>query len=353
MIKTYESIIDINLPLLSKVGKRVCNLKFINNDGQVNLIKGNTFLVDITSNQYFHFVVDCIGQYEFLKKTIKNLQICFVSDYSHNVKYHFETSQNSFVKDIATIYNINSEDVLCLKESNVEFENIYYFNNVFNNFINDFDGNNILYWHDGDDFINYNLKIISALRKKFIPMIEKRESKKIFITRRKENEKLIRIRHLYNKHKFDAASQDERYELSKELAKFGGVNSVETNVLIRIQEREDLDAMESFFKDNGYEIVDPGSYSFIEQISLFHNASHIASMKGTGLTNSIFANDDSHIIIINPNTQYIFWYDQIGYFVSKNCHEVPVMQCDLSMYQDKELGTFSIDNIIARIKEIM
>lgn len=350
----YDKIEDISLPNITRSGKHVTNLSFNNSAENYNVLEGNSFIIDITSNQYFHFIVDCIGQFEFLKKIIPDLNLYFVSDYSHNIKYHFETSHGTYIRDLAGIYGISSDDVICLKENNnVMFENVYYFNNIFNNFINKLDGNNILYWTDGDDFSYYNLELVKSLREKFLPLIKKSEVGKIFITRKKENSGLIRIRHLWHKEQLDTLSAEERNEFRKSIAKFGGFNSIEDNVIFRIQEEEDVEKMESFFEEQGYTIVNPADYSFIDQISLFNNASHIASVKGTGLANMIFASNDCHITIINPNAKYHFWYDQIGYMISTRCYEVPVMQCDFNTVVDSKNGIFSMENIIKKTKEII
>lgn len=50
------------------------------------------------------------------------------------------------------------------------------------------------------------------------------------------------------------------------------------------------DLFEAFLDDNGFLFVDPGSYSFEEQVQLFHEAEFIVAAHGAGLTNILWAN---------------------------------------------------------------
>jgi capsular polysaccharide biosynthesis protein len=64
--------------------------------------------------------------------------------------------------------------------------------------------------------------------------------------------------------------------------------------------------LEDFFAQNGYEIVNPGSYSFEEQIDMFSSASHVAGITGAGFINTIFCKPGTKVIIINTSNRYNF-----------------------------------------------
>jgi hypothetical protein len=243
----YSEIIEFDLP---NIGRRATHLRNLSFGPGVNpkVVMGNTFIVDITSNQYFHFLVDIIGQYEFLKQYVPNLNIVFVSDHEANVSHVFEKIGNSVIRDFASVYGINQGDVLSLSTGDsVIFENIFYFNNIFNNFINKYSGHNILYEGDGSDFIQYNLGLLRCVRGKFLEYAKEVESKKIFITRKKENALLLRVRVLHKKYTEGLLNDEEKVEFDASIARFGGLSYIYNNVNLRIQEPEDLQKMEDFF----------------------------------------------------------------------------------------------------------
>ena len=98
--------------------------------------------------------------------------------------------------------------------------------------------------------------------------------------------------------------------------------------------------------------MDPGELSLFEQIGLYSNATHIASMKGTGLANMVFAKPDTHIIMINPNRDYRFWYHVIGRVISNRFYEVPENESDFNNTDNRSPDTFSLDNILEKSLEV-
>lgn len=71
-------------------------------------------------------------------------------------------------------------------------------------------------------------------------------------------------------------------------------------------------SVEDIFKSYGYEIVNPESISFEEQLKLFSEANTIAGVSGAGLTNIIFANEKAKFICILPKEIKLGCYSTIA-----------------------------------------
>ena len=57
-----------------------------------------------------------------------------------------------------------------------------------------------------------------------------------------------------------------------------------------------------FVKSYNFEVINPGDFTFIEQISIFSNAEIICGSGGSGITNHIFAPTSATLIEIQPDT---------------------------------------------------
>ena len=62
------------------------------------------------------------------------------------------------------------------------------------------------------------------------------------------------------------------------------------------------DEVKEFLVKNGFEIFTLGEMSFIDQISLFNNASQIIGLHGAGFANLIFCRPETHILELKPFT---------------------------------------------------
>lgn len=75
---------------------------------------------------------------------------------------------------------------------------------------------------------------------------------------------------------------------------------------------QNLEAVENIFKDYGYEIVYPEHMSFHDQLKVFSEAEFIAGASGAGLTNIIFGNENTKVILFQSKTINSPWYSNIA-----------------------------------------
>jgi hypothetical protein len=350
MNKKYSNIATYKLDNIDRTGYIIKDFLINNNNNNINKIfEGNCFLIDLVDFQYFHLIYDQIGQYEFLKQHISNLQPIFIlnnkKDYQNSIYFG-----NLVIKDILNIYNVNESNIIYANENeSYLFKNIFYFNNLFVKFLNQFKTNEILYNKDGNDFIEYNLKIVEILKNKFIKYYTIKEPNKIFISRKKENAKLKLL------HEIIYSNKNLELNDLKLIESYGGnIDYCKNLIDMRYQLEEDQDIIENLFKSFGYKIVDPGELGFIDQINLYHNASHIAAIKGTGLANVIFSNKNVNVFMINTHINYRFWYEDIIKNVTNNFYQIPINESSFDDIEQNKINpkdVFSLNSILLSIKD--
>lgn len=354
----YDNIKKHTLKNLTRNGFVIEKLQ-INDHENIKHFKGNIFLMQLQT-AYFHLLYDQIGQYELLKQKIENLKVMFVLGSKEDYQLILENRipLSLVFKDMFKIYNYNIEDIIYVRDNtSYLFDNVFYFNNSFVNFLQLLDSNVLLYDIEDDDFKNYNLEIVKCLQNVFKNYYQELESKKIFITRKKENEKLKNINNLLinlKNNNINEIKKEDILLLQRYKDTFGNYEYLENLTRTRLQNEKDENDIEMFFINNNYEIVDPSKYGLIDQINLFRNASSVAAVKGTGLANGVFCKNDTQIIMINTHIDYRFWYDSILENTTSKFYEVPIKQKDFDLINFNDINyTFSINNIINKLSLVV
>jgi hypothetical protein len=287
--------------------KKVLDFK-IKNDGdykkEIIFIPGNSFIFDFSQTQYYHLMQDTIGQFLAIKKYIPDTKIIFL-------RYNRITdiSVENILNDLKKIFNIKEEDVIYIKDYHeIVLESVIYFHTFFNSFLSAIDDVMFIDKKDDPDFI---FQVIAAkeLRSLILPFIENYNylDKKIYISRYQGELTL--------------------YEDMKSAQKRKNKKSIDTYSQ-RIEERtfknrEDLIKLEEFFMKNDYEIVSLERLGIIRQAELFYNAKIIATFNGTSSYNSIFANEDTNIILMNIHHNYSWIHKDIFHALDINFFEAP------------------------------
>jgi capsular polysaccharide biosynthesis protein len=73
--------------------------------------------------------------------------------------------------------------------------------------------------------------------------------------------------------------------------------------------------IEKTLVENGYVVIDPEHLSFMEQVSLFHNAEDVVSPTGAALANSIFSRPGSKCCVLmakHENMIYRYWLNMLS-----------------------------------------
>lgn len=295
------------------------------------IIKGKTFL-SLFHYHYHHFLIDTVAQYEFIKKYVPGLNIEFMardaaymwrkkedlSDYDPElfIEYlktkHFGNSievintgveQHKYFEGIFNMYNKNGNKLIYSDiTDDMFFEEVYFLVDDFEFFQIEsleevgltgkeipwlspewkrtsgaklFESwEKILWEHDG---IRCASKVIKPLLKK-----DPKSPKKIYISRQLANKRYIQEKAKLN---FWAADK---------------------NLKSRVFEEEDQ--LEEFFIKNGYTSVTLEGMPFLDQMQLFYNATHVASLSGSGLVNMIGCDSETKIFEIRAIRHFGYNY---------------------------------------------
>lgn len=280
----------------------ISNLIITNNnvDYHTLTISGNCFMIDLDrTNSYFHFLLDQIGQYEYVRSVIPDVKLLVITKDSEQYPADTFTQLSSIVNEILSRYDAYENRVINLSHySEVVIERMYFCSKHFNYYTT-----NISIFHS----MSTEWKpIIDSIRSG--PMYSPRKgglSRKIFISKRSENNKVRKMKKIFDKKLSDRTPEEKQL-----IASFaGGDNSIKMRYRL-ISESDEI-MIENFFIEHGYEIIFPENHSFQEQINIFHSATHIASFKGASTVNSIFSKPGSKVFMLNTSDKYRFPHEDI------------------------------------------
>lgn len=272
--------------------------KKIHIDRETIIYEDPVYIFDITQFAYFHLLYDKILQYEFIKKYVPDIKIVVVA-YSFGVNSLVETLYD----DIFNIYKIDyKKDMIVLNNShNVLFRQVYNYIFEHNETLKPFKENIGSWeafesWNAPIEYKNFILAGKKNLLKTFGNLLSDEHNKKIFVSRRIENEK------------------------RRSTSQFSGSSYYYNTRFISL--KDEL-MVEDFFKLMGYEIVFPESMSFRDQVILYSKASHIAGLKSSGFCNMIFSKPGTKVISINLDNDFRCWYNDLADYFGIDYVEVP------------------------------
>lgn len=304
------------------------NLK-INGDSKKKqiVIKGDSFLSTL-HYFYHHSVIDMLGVYFLIKSYVPDLKCYFNSMYGkypmwrknfddRSVESYLDylksnpfgrkddSSDINFHEYTKDLVNIFSEDknIYTTEVDNIMFENFYIISELPTGFA------------ETAYTSTRNIKGLST----FVSSIcTETQSNKIFISRKLNN---------------------QRY--SKEISAFP-TEDPQSNQMIRRFDQEHL--IEDYFNSIGYKSVTLEGMPMLEQFNLFHNATHVAGLNGSGFVNLIAAKDKTNIIELNLIKDYVnrFSYKRLFEFKDFNYIEYNNVSNDID----------SIINELKLIKDI-
>lgn len=335
-IKSFDVIpvkeTKLNIIRLKNVRMFPQDKSFIDNESVY--IPGKTFL-SIFHYHYHHFFIDTVAQYEYIKKYVDNLNIEFITDddakswrnennldrnpqlfkdYLKTKHFGYErkkidlgVEQHKYFEGIFDYYNNDLNKLIYSSHvDNIFFEEIYFLVDDFHFFpLEDLEdvgltGNDIPwlskewkattghvlfeYWEK----ILWELEGIRCASKSIRPNLVKNNlsPKKIYISRQLAN---------------------KRYIQEKAKLNFWAVDK---NLKARVFKKEYL--IENFFVKNGYTSVTLEGMSFMDQMNLFYNATHVASLSGSGLVNMVACDENTTITEIRAIVEFGYCYHDYG-----------------------------------------
>ena len=268
---------------------------------------GNFYILDLDSfNSHFHFLNDQVGEYLAIKETIKDLKLLVVAKKiatnKKNLNDHNKTSK--FIYDVLDKLEIFENKVINLNNyKSLSIDNLFATEIHFNKYLN----RGMIFSANG----NHPKTTVPALRKLFFneKNITNFSNKKIFISRMNESNRIRQLRKRWD----TLAQADQR---TFKIFKSGLGNDLKIKILDRFISLSDEEELEKFFVKNGYEIINPGTYTFEEQIKIFFSATHVAGISGAAFINTIFCRPGTKVIILNTSNRYTFphhrWPSEAG-----------------------------------------
>lgn len=315
-------------------------------NGPTRKLSGKYFVFDVSWFQYFHVLNDKIGQFEVLRKIHDNLKLLCVA----NTRWEFEGSNRIDISlnilDMISVYGLTIDDIYFIDEGPIQVEQCVYYVKTNNKFLPDETpyGNELYHPQNFEDpvYINALCLVKSRYKEKLYPDFTL--PKKIFITRKKLNDTVRYIYYLLTNQ--DKLTTEERLELERKIKGYGGEKYLWQLVDQRYITEQDENKLETYFMHQGYVIIDPAAMTFFEQINHYHNATHIVSVRGSGLVNTIFCQDFTKVFILDLSQSYDFPYKEIPNISTDYVYEIPAKRKNIR-HLSKEF--FSVDNVIAII----
>ena len=281
-------------------------------EGQTLTINGKVFMIDLdAAHAYFHFMLDQIGEYEYLKSIDPEVTLLVVCRELSMMKGKKSINLNMYnlVSSVLSRYKIYNDSVIDLSEySQINIESLVFSNKDFNKYLR-----NAVYFKPG---VGLRQKAV-ALKNSKIAKANKKEDQKIYICRRNENARNRRI--LARK---EMSSLDAIREQKEDRLRSKG-KDVEIKLKYRLVSEEDENKIESFFVERGYKVVVLNDMPLQDQVDLFYNATHVAAFKSASTTNSIFSKPGTKVFMLNCSNKYDFPHEEIAETVGCKVYSIP------------------------------
>lgn len=309
-----------------------------NIDGPPLILDGNYFMIDLDrTNSYFHFLLDQIGQYEYVKTVIPDVKLLVITKNTTVYPKETYTKLSVTIREILSRYDVYGGKVINLSSySKVVIEKLYICSKYFNYYTTDI----TLFSQMSTTW----KPIINAIQSSRMNTIRKKGiAKKIFISKRYENEVVRKMKTIYDKRLIDRTDEEKVM-----LRSFGGGDNY-IKMKYRFITEEDEIMVEKFFIDHGYEIVFAQDQTFQEQLDIFHAATHIVSFKGASTVNAIFSKPGTKVIMLNNSNKYSYPHESILLDAGMDVMSLPEYE-PVTRYSNKEImfsGQDIIDALIA------
>lgn len=285
---------------------------------KAKILKGDYFIVEPENVPFFHVLNDIFGQYEILKNQIPELKILYISkatDYENLCSMH----KFPFLKELFITYDIDYDTIVYAgKQISLKLENVYFINTDYKcleSYMSIKTPN-----PESIFFKDYLEGSIKGIQKRFFKESSTLETpKKIFISRGTSSLRVQKMKQILDDKIFN--NIDNEYNLFTDLS-LRQKDSTIYEIMRRFISKEDEDLVEKYFDDLGYTVVDPSTMSYLEQVDLYRNATHVAALSGSGIYNTIHCNKEAKVFIININCSYDFWHHLYALSATKNVYQI-------------------------------
>lgn len=325
------------------------------------------FIIYGFEQSYYHIFMDAIPQLLLLRDTLKEdikLYIYFAETIEGLIVKPMDAYNGKLVNRFVKILEEQgiTTKIFCVGDyKTILFKKVFFINSRMLTFFHEIFQNHV--FDQTSEEGGYLPRYVETIRKHFgsFVNINNVPNKKIYISRKlhskKLREEIINIKNLADKKYIkilkDKILYGEEFDKDVELQKDGTssryinqvVQTAFYDVLSRHISEEDEDKIEKFFYDNGYEILEFSDIDFYSQIGLLSMCSHLATLSGSNLVNTIFLPDDANVFVINNNSNYAFGHNQYMDYRLKNIKYI------FPYKEDDTIERYSAEQIIDFIKQ--
>lgn len=275
-------------------------------------IEGKNFIIQY--DQYiWHYIQEMVGQYELVKHIIPDIKPLFLDPniYSHRTTYNdfkkINLNHLKYLDDIHDVYAI--DDNVYQYNQNILIEELYIILDLKGYFPDElFIHHGVIpYWsvnkeHEHRHFKPsgfWQLDGLKFTRKTFTEYIKKSDQypKKIYISRK------------------DSA---KRHKEIKDKDSFW----------YNVRTFENEQYIEDYFSKMGYVSFQFEGMSYLEQLSILYNATHIAGTIGSAFINTFICQENTKLIEIHVKKYYDFNYEYIANMFKINRKEINLKYLD-------------------------
>lgn len=275
-------------------------------------VDGRSFVIDIDQWQYFHMLQDKFGQFEMVYRYFKDVNLVIISERP----YGPDSPGYNVTSDLLKIYGYEVEDIICLQDISVKFEEIIYYHVSASELLNRLPGRTTPWLRENDDFFAVNFREAVLLRGALLEHIPEADTpRKIYLSRKGRNDKVANLKHILETSTDEVA---QKWAYDNEIVDDPNTNIAWLEMLVKERYFPELeDTLEKELVKAGYSVIHTDGMGLIEQATLCRNATHIAAVNGTGCYNMLFGNEDTKFFIFNLSNFYGWYYEDIVEWIFK------------------------------------
>lgn len=307
----------------------------ISTSGKYHKVDGSSFVIDFHDNNYFHFIVDQLAQFLYLKSINANLKLVLV--YPQTFEFEWQEWINERLRRHFEFIEVSEQDT-----RQVLLDCLVFISNKFNPFYANVDGPKIDLMLN-QEYYQKIIPVLSTFLKKNIPHTEPR---KIYISRRNKSRKYLKemaylqllrangvswdyeTRTINDPQNFMQSSERQIEQdllgIEDQVARAPWVCEIDS--MLRYLSPEEEDMIEEIFVSLGYTIIRDDNFE--EQLSAIGSAKEVAFFVGASSINTVVAPPDAKIIILDHDTRYPF---DAHHYIPK------VMHSNIYEYLDRDL----------------
>ena len=340
--------------------------------GPTTAIYGNVYIIE-WDRPFFHAMHDIVGEFLLIREAIPDLKpIIIHNGEPRDPKEIFRSFWNplvikpNFIEDLLDIIGFNYDNFFFVNETDKLFiENLYtmslYGEGLKSDLFNAIEAcsDKQVFSKTNDASYPYRFAVSFAMRNffaKFIPEVPMH--RKIFVSVKHKRDMIEKANILYHFLDDNGVDWSMDWRTATNTEKVDGLdlsaflpaqfNSGVKDANLRYISREYEEEVESFFRDQGFEIVTIDGTTLKEQMAMMAEAKIVAVWSGASQLQSLFVQNGSIFMYLAPRTSYGFPHEDI----------LEVIKPDAKIFFDKRLKenhykSFDSDTIIEAVKQVL